>query len=209
MKNYPSRIIPDENYKLITDGLSGAFIIRSTKTKDDLVNDCNEVKVEHICSPSDHIQDLSTSLLGVFEPIHSYIELTEEGKKKYADGYCLPDCKVELPIYEQHYEWNELKGYWFVPIDRINGLTVEYLTSNPPLKAKCVVLHTPAKWNYWHFSIRWLFEDGRFWNDLSDDEKKKERLKRKFAHEVRSAIAKFADIMEPSYSELDCQFYMK
>jgi len=30
-------------------------------------------------------------------------------------------------------------------------------------------MHTPAKWNFWHLSIRWLFEDGEFYFEKKRD----------------------------------------
>lgn len=205
---YPKKLLPKERYKLILDGLDGAYLIRSTKTKEDLKNESGEIKIEHICSPSENIQDLSTSLLGVFEPSHSYIELTPEGKEVYAKEYCTPDCEVDAPIYETHFDWDESKGFWFVKIEFIEGQLAEYINSSPSLKATCSVQHTPMKWNFWHFSIRWRFEDGRFYHELPDSERKKDRLRKRLSHEARSIIAKFADTVEPNYSELNTQYYI-
>jgi hypothetical protein len=206
---YPERLLPDEKYKLISDGLDGSYLIRSTKTKEDLKNESGEIKIEYICSPSENIQDLSTSLLGVFEPHHSYIELTSEGKQIYADDYCSPNCKVSIPIHKTHFEWDETKGFWFVKIKQIEGQLAEYLISNPPLKAECIVQHTPMKWNFWHFSVRWRFDDGSFYHELPDSERKKDKLRKRLSHEARAIIAKFAFTQEPNFSELTNKHYIQ
>lgn len=209
MSKYPIELLPNENYKLIRDGIVGFYLIRTTNTKENLLNDSNEIQQEYICSPREHIQDLSTSLLSIFEPEHSYIELTSIGKEKYSNGYCKPDCKVAIPEFIEDYTINIKNGYWFVLIDKIEGQVANYLHSNPPLNAKCCICHTPTKWNFWHFSIRWKFEDGKFWDELPDDEKNKDRLKKRLATEARAIIAKFAQIPEPDYFELDSKFYQK
>ncbi len=205
--NFPSEILPNPSYKYIECDLSDRHLIRSVVNNDsDIVdNITGHVRQEHICSPREHAADLSTSLLGIFEVKHNQIQLTKNGKLKYNE-YCAPDIEVEIPIYQEHFNIDTSKRYWVILIGAIHGTFVDYTKSDLPFTAECIVQHTPMKWNYWHFSIRWLTEDG-FWHELSDKERKK--IAGRLAQEARSHIAMFATIQEPNYSELDLEDYYK
>jgi len=205
--NYPIRLLPQANYKEIECDLSSHFLIRVIKTKEinEIVNsETGLVKIEHIFSPRRHGSDLSTSLLGVFEISHIQIELTELGKTKYSH-YCKPNDEISPPLHEQDYLINSNRHFWVVNIKDIMNAEVEYLDSSLPFKANCVIMHTPMKWNFWHFSIRWKTKDG-FWNSLTP--KEQEKLAKRLGTEVRAYISKYARIDEPNYVELEDDFYL-
>ncbi|MEQ8426043.1 MAG: hypothetical protein RIA63_15090, partial [Cyclobacteriaceae bacterium] len=163
------------------------------------------VKQEHICQPRDQVADLSTSLLGVFEIEHLKIELTEEGKRKYNE-YCPPDFDAKVPIYKGDYVWNFDRHFWSISIGDIDNVDVSYQRGDMPFKAKCLVIHTPMKWNFWHFSIRWRVDD-EFWHNL--DSKAQRKLAKRLGHEARSHIAKFAKAEVPNCYPLEEINYLK
>ena len=209
--NYPSEILPNSTYKLITCDLSNHYLIRFTNSnkREDIFNEeLNQVKQTEICSPSEGMNDLSTSLLGVFETSFIQIDLTDLGKEKYND-YCEPDIEVELPIFNTDFTVKESRGFWVVLIGDINETTADYTKGDidTKFKATCIIQHTPMKWNYWHFSIRWKTEEQGFWHQLGDNQKKK--LAKRLGHEARANIAKFAKIEEPNYSQLALEHFCK
>lgn len=209
--NYPIKILPNADYKIITCDLSEHYLIRHTDTNniDEIVdNETGFIKQDQVCSPKAQAQDLSTSLLGVFEIPFIKIELTPTGKEKYID-YCAPNAIVDTPIYNEDFTLNEQRHYWVLPIKHINNQNVNYENANKPFTARCVVCHTPAKWNFWHFSIRWfVISENCMWHDLPENEKKKNWAGR-LAFEARVAIAKNGKIMEPNYFELPAECYTK
>jgi len=207
---YPDEILPNPNYKLITCDLSNYYLIRYTNSnrKEDIYDEeLKQVKLTQICDPSSNINDLSTSLLGVFETTYIKIALTTLGIQNYSH-YCEPDTVVEIPIFNSDFTIKDSRGYWIVLIGDINKLIADYTRgeNNMKFKAECVIMHTPMKWNYWHFSIRWYTDELGYWHQLED--KIKTKLSKRLAHEARSSIAKFAKIDEPNYTQLDeVEFY--
>lgn len=207
--NYPTRILPNRTYKSIECDLSSHYLIRFTNTdniQEIIHQETGFVKQEHICTPRKNAADLSTSLLGVFEVSHVQIQLTEDGKAKY-NIYCKPDESIEPPVYQQDFELNTSRHFWVVLIKDIINAEVDYTKSNNlPFKANCIIEHTPMKWNFWHFSIRWKTE-GNFWHEL--EEKEQEKLAKRLGSEVRAYISKYAKVREPDYTELEEIFYTK
>jgi len=208
--NYPSKILPNPIYKLISCDLSDCYLIRFThsKKREDIFDEeLNQVKQIHICDPSGNMNDLSTSLLGVFETPFIQIELSQLGKESY-NFPCDPDISIEVPVFQKDFTINESRGFWVILINDINETTVDYTKGgiDTKFKATCIIQHTPMKWNYWHFSIRWRTEEG-FWHTLNDNQKKK--MSKRLAHEARANIAKFAKVEEPNYSQLNHSDYCK
>ena len=206
---YPINILPNANYKNIDCDLSDHYLIRHIPANNlgDLIEPSSGlIKQKIVFTPSDQAHDLSTSLLGVFEIEHLKIELTSTGKSKY-NKYCEPDCTVSTPVFKKDYHIKSDRHFWSLLISKINNNKANYEKSKLPLTAECKVQHSPMKWNYWHFSIRWQTQDG-LWHELPDNEKRK-RWSRRLAHEVRSLIAMFAKIEEPNYFELEKSCYMK
>lgn len=79
--NYPSRLLPQSNYKKIewSDDLCSLFLLRHTPTQD-LLDDTNKLKEEYIAKQTDHLRDLSTNLLGEFSIEDNEIEVIEKDK---------------------------------------------------------------------------------------------------------------------------------
>ncbi len=211
---YPTEILPNIKRKLISCDVRSYFLIRSTPTsiEQELINETTgEIKQSSICSPTEHIIDLSTSLLGVFKLDHNKIELTKESKKKFG-AYCAPDCVVEAPIHKIDFYIEEKKGFWTILIEKILNESVSYTFGERPdeiFTAICSIVHTPTYWNFWHYSIKWyLNEHSCFLDDIQDDKLKKKITKR-LSGEARAMIAKFAKIIEPNIQELLADCYMK
>lgn len=208
MKIFPVKILPNPFYKIIECNLSDYCLIRYTDGACGFDHQTGFVAEKSICSPKENISDLSTCLLGVFRLEFLKISLTRNGIDNYS-AYCAPDEKVSTPVYEADYTIEDNRGYWSVLIKDINNTIVNYTKSNFPFTATCVVRHTPAKWNYWHFSINWEIEDG-FWHNL--DDKQRKTLDKRLAHEARTHIkfhAKCQDIPENAKEMSDKACYKK
>lgn len=204
---YPSKILPNPNYKLITCDVSNHAIVRYTTAvnKDDIIEpETQKVKVDCISSPREGMADLSTSFLGVFQLENLRITLTDEGKNVYNE-YCEPNLLVEAPVIDTHYSEIE-RGYWWIIIKDINQEKVDFVFDNKTYKAQCRVEHTPMKWNYWHYSVRWYIEGVGYWH-LMEDMKLKAKFGKKLGHEARTYVKMFAKVDEPNITDLSEEFY--
>jgi hypothetical protein len=212
--NYPIEILPNENRKLISCNVQSHFLIRSTPSsiKSNLIDESTgDIRQTTICSPSEHITDLSTSLLGVYSLNHNQIELTKESKSRLG-SYCLPDTNVEPPVYKTDFYLDANKGFWTILIGKIFNQSVSYTFGDHPgqiFTAVCSVVHTPAFWNFWHFSIKWYLNDHNCYLDEIQDDKLKKKISKRLSGEARAMIAKFAKIIEPDYQELSADCYTK
>ncbi|MDI9358514.1 MAG: hypothetical protein QM528_06180 [Phycisphaerales bacterium] len=207
---YPSEILPQHTYQLISpEKIVDFFLIRhvDNQTHDTIIDQTTKlVKPEFIANPTAHARDLSTSLLGVFTVNHTKIQLTDKGKDEYAVAW-LSNEAVNPLLFKIHFDIYENRTYWFIKVSNINNQTVQY--TNPEncetLHITCQIEHTPMKWNFWHFSIRWQFKDGRYWHTMS--KKDIEKYSRKIGHETKSIISKFAQVLEPDFKIIPTDIY--
>ena len=207
---YPQEILPNQNYKLIDCDLSDHYILRFTDTSniDEIWDsETNTVNPKKICSPPEHIDDLSTSLLGIYQTAHIFLEFTDEGKDKYM-AYCKPDEVVEVPEYQNHYLLNNNRHYWCAPLIQLYNRQFKYERDNLPLTATCIVIHTPMRWNFWHFSLRWELHTNEKLEDIENDKTRK-KIAKKIGQFVRVAIAHFAIIYQPEHDILPPNCYCK
>lgn len=205
---YPVELLPNPAYKTIDCDLSNRYLLRFIPTanlSEILDKETGTIKLDCVCSPSARVSDLSMSLLGVYQVKHIFIQLTDEGADKY-NSECAPDDAVEIPFYERHYRLNHDRHFWYIQHVHLANKIFEFQSSNETLRAKCLVLHTPMCWNFWHFSLRWELEDGLL-EDL--DQKQRDKLARKLGHAVKSMIVKFASIEEPQHEPLPRNCYCK
>lgn len=212
LKKYPLVLLPKPGYKKITCSLGNYYLVRHTDTNNiqELINaETGLLKVEAICTPREHIDDLSTSLLGVYNFEHLPIELSYQGKCDYAH-YCNPDDVVATPIFETHFTLNDNRGCWTVLIRDIENAVADFTmgANRDKFKAECRVLHTPMKWNYWHFSVRWYLLEREVYLYELQDEKEKGKIKKKLGNEARALIAQYAKVEQPSYTELPTPDYI-
>lgn len=212
--NYPIEILPNNKRKLISGNIQSFYLIRSTPTDValDLIDEnTGELKQKTICSPAENIVDLSTSLFGVFELKHNKIELTPDSKNELG-APCEPDCEVRIPSYNVDFYFCNKKGFWSIHIDKIYKQRVSYTFGDLPGKtffAVCSIIHSPAKWNYWHFSINWFLEDySCFLNEIQDDKLKK-KISKRLSTPARALFAKFSSLSAPPLVEISKSRYEK
>lgn len=162
---YPIHILPRKQYKNISDPLSDNFLIRHfiLDNKDTKIYDINnQIENKFLFDPTEKFGDLSTSLLGIFNIDDINVNLTLEGKLKYL-AYCNDDFDFDVPSSSDFFIDNNegLRKFWTVQIKNINNTTHTFVRANETKESTftCHVLHTPAKWNFWHYSIRWFLND--------------------------------------------------
>lgn len=165
---YPQQLLPQKKYKIINCDISNSILIRHVDIKEndnELIDaETGNVKLQYIADPTRHIADYSTSLFGIFSETHLAIRLTKEGKLKYND-YCAPETMISPLIYNQDYELVNNRKYITLNIGNIKDKKINYLSNNKTSTGTCVVTHTPMKWNYWHFSVRWINENSEYLNE--------------------------------------------
>lgn len=207
---YPNEILPQSTFKLIsTEDIAEFSLIRhiDDQTESTILDENSGlIKTEFIANPTHHARDLSTSLFGIFTIEHTKIRLTLEGKSEYGHD-CAPNAVVNPPIFNKHFDTYQNRTYWIVKVSDIHNQALEYTNvhNNEVLKAECLIEHTPMKWNFWHFSIRWKFNDGRYWHEM--EKKDIEKYSRKIGHETKSIISKFAQLILPEYQTIPQPIY--
>ncbi len=205
---YPLEILPKLGYKLIDCDLSNHFLIRFTNTNDlSEIWDTtvNRIKDQHICPQGDHIYDLSMSLLGIYTPRNIFIELTQAGSKKFG-CYCAPDEVVGPPIFQTEFNINGNRHYWWISVARLHNVKFSYTRSGEPREATCYVRHTPMRWNYWHFSLRWNTDLGELENI---EEKLRKKVAKRIGYAARVIISQSASINPPTFHVLAEACYKK
>lgn len=206
--NYPGEILPNPNYKLINRDLSGYAVIRYINTRDVSQiwdSETNKIVIQCICSPKERIDDLSMSLFGIYSLDHIFIDFTDQGKAKYLK-YCSPDIDSEIPIYNLEFILNNDRHYWWIPVEKLHNIPFPYSRSNEPHVAICTVCHTPMRWNYWHFSLRWETDLGAL---EGVEDKLRKKVATRIGHAARVLIAHYASIQVPKAQQLDIKDYTK
>ena len=165
------------------------------------------LQLKYIADSTKHISDYSTNLLGIFELQHLNICLTSSEKKIYND-YCLPEETVDTPIFNEHFEVKNIENYFTLNVSELDNYEFPYEHNNETHKVTCSTEHTPMKWNFWYFSIRWLNSSNEYLHSQTESQQR-----RGWARQVSSAakaiIAQFAKTTEPNYFVIPKKCYLK
>src|SRR6185312_10144286 len=132
---------------------------------------------------------------GVFTAQHNNLIFTEEGKSKYMQ-YCQPNEGVQPPVDVIDFSTAINRGCWYIRIDKLNRKSFEYKQNNDTLLATSRVQHTPMKWNFWHFSLRWDLNSGPI-EELEEREQRK--IAQKIGHSARVLISHHATMVLPAH----------
>jgi hypothetical protein len=205
--SYPNHLLPQANYCYINQDLSDKYLVRHTNSKDFIDVQTNKLLAKHLCSPAERLEDLSTNLLSDFSIQDIQIELiNEDGNKDYFQEYWNEGIVIDkLPIHEKDFKLNENRGYFFLPINQINGKPQPYTVSGiDGFFATCKVVHTPTNTNFWHFSLRWFDKEGRDLREVSRN------LKNRLFTSARAMVLELAEYEQiPDYQPLPKSFYTK
>jgi hypothetical protein len=205
--DYPIEILPDPAYKIIDCDLSDYFLIRLTFTDkiEEIISESGEINIRQVCSPEELIDDLSFSLYGIYNLSHINLNFTKAGKDRLMH-YCRPDEEVEIPVFGTEFTNDAVRHRWFARIGDLHNVPFNYTRSNDPFVAICIVRHTPMKWNFWHFSLRWETDLGPL-EEL--EERKRKNVAKRIGHSVRAEIARLAKLDVPETPALEKRCYCK
>jgi hypothetical protein len=190
---YPDRLIPLGHFKPIDTDLSGFFLCRMVASNE-LLTKVNDVfPLETLCANDKELFDYSTNLPGHFLLEDNKIRLIGENKKYFYEYWDFSEC-VNLPIFQQDFDIDQNRTHFFLPISRIHK-RICIPCPTPPKKdgetLTAVVIHTPTRSNFWHFSIRWLDN-----NDNVDVYKSADWRKR-MSSTMRHVLQELIDISTP------------
>ncbi len=168
---YPHHLLPQYNYKNISycDELEQCFLIRHTKTKDIYLEGTERIDPDKLNFQSDHLSDLSTNLLGIFQLEDIYIQVINNELV----NLWYPNENIRQPKYGQDFIKNLERGYFIFHIKEIERLNSNVKLHEIGLTFK--VLHTPTTCNFWHFSVR-VFKNNIEVKDLDIRDKEKKQL---------------------------------
>ncbi len=194
---YPLHLLPGENYRILysTGALNEFYLMRNTPDKDILEPETGQIKPSYVAFQSDHLRDLSTNLLSVFQPDDSLIFMQGDRKTFFLELWH-PRDETTVPQYPDDFGLDENRGAFYLKIKDLEGLKVLYNKGETQeLEAVCKVLHTPVRSNYWHFSIRWFNEEGDI---ISQNGNWRKRM----LTAARALIAEFGVVQTPGIEPL-------
>lgn len=200
---YPDRLLPRPNYRLISDveALNLFFLQRSTPDLDIIDPVTNTIKPTYVSSPTEHLHDLSTNLIGVFIPEDRFWRIIGENKEYFTREPWPVGEVVKTPSYPDDFEHVTNLGAIYFPVNKLNGLSIPYnKAAEDGFTAICRILHTPVRSNFWHFSLRWFSEEG-------DVLHQKGSWKKRMLTSARAALIEFGVISEPEVQYLDISLY--
>lgn len=204
---YPNQILPANGNKIIDCNINDYYLIRHTDVADphEIIDPVTGlIKPSYICSPVERMDDLSSSLLGIFEASFITLEFTEIGKPKYM-FYCDPDEVFEVPQEHVDFTKNENRNSWTLQIGLVNNVEFPYTIGDDTYTATCRVVHSPMAWNFWHFSLRWDTDNLGPLETL--DEKRRKKVARRIGIATRALLCNFARLQIPPHTNLPTSCY--
>ena len=210
---FPLYLLPKVEYKTIENDLSECFLIRHFEiiNSELPIFDANGlIEDKYLFSPSDRLGDLSTSLLSIFTYDDISVALTKCGANEFG-MYCNEDFNPITPIYPDHFYLANNRKFWLINIGAINNVSLKYLHTNGDIENVfyCKVMHTPAKWNFWHFSIRWLFTDDKYFFELHKEGKVSKGNIKRISNSVRILLKKYSTTEKIDFQPLAEMNYLK
>ena len=208
--NYPIELLPNEKYKIIDCKIDNLYLARTFKIIGDfpVINpDSGNIQIKYVADPTKHIADFSTNLLGIFEPRHLSISLNDEGKIEF-NHYCSPEEKVDVPIFNKHFIVEADINYFSILISDIQNQKIPYYLGDDLVLGTCRIEHTPMKWNFWHFSIRWVNNNGDYLHNQKDN-KFKSGWTKQLSSAAKALIVQYAKVNEPNYFVIPARCYSK
>ncbi len=186
--------MPSGDKKTIDCNISECIIFRNfieEEGKPIIDYNTNSINQAYLVSPSARLVDFSTNLYGIFTLDDGLIEIIGE-RLEYYHQYCEPTETVIVPLFNQDFQRIENRKFWYIKVGVLEELEVVYpgAKNSTQFVAECKICHTPMRWNFWHFSIRWLIrpdEEKDFWlNEIPSNQQKK--YIKKIVTELRSVL---------------------
>ena len=154
-----------------------------------------------IVQSREELRDYSTNLIGTFLPDDRNFLFTDQGKMKYLGDLWTPGELVEPPS-DQDYLYSTESGQLFLLVGAILGHSISFMRGDETFTAVCQVLHTPVPGNFWHFSLRWITDEG-------DVIYQKGKWRKRLFSAARNMIVEKASLNIPNLTVIPEQFYKK
>jgi len=157
--NYPEALIPRLHFKRIEIDLSEYWLCRTTPNLDLLKRNNGRFKEEALYQNDnwEELYDYSTNLPGYFRLTDNFLTLQGDGRKYFRSYWDFQE-EVRIPVFEEDFTIDESKGIFFLPIVDIHR-KIQFPFKHPPKLIDdiltAIVVHTPTRSNFWHFSICW------------------------------------------------------
>jgi hypothetical protein len=201
---YREILLPQLHFKCVTSDLSEHHLCRTSSTKD-FINPITEIiKDEALCEKPNDFFDYSTNHLGQFEIDYNYFTLCGD-EKKYFRSYWDFVSEVKQPNFNDDFIYDNSKGVFFFRIGDIHN-NIHFPITNSKQKAdkvSAIVKHTPSNSNFWHFSIRWIDQNG---NEISANESK---WKNPIIATIRAKLQEIFVLPTPASRPIDEENYIK
>lgn len=207
MQQYPVHLLPQPNYKRITDInlLRNYHLIHFTETKENRDVTGKRVHEDAIVRQTDHLRDFSNSLLGTFEIDDIYIELTKDQFNAYFNAEWEEGSSPErTPQVNEDFIINKKRGFFFLSVRECNNHEVPY-SDESNVKPICKVLHTPTNSNFWHVSMRW-FHNGQDLAEMEERQRRRSEIRRVLTA-AKAFIREKGKFDTPTYQSVDTAVY--
>ena len=207
---FPSEILPNKEYKIIDCSVDCCHLARTYKSIADLpiINPLTgSIQLKYVAEPTKHIADYSTNLMGIFELQHLLISLTTDGKNKFSQE-CAPDENVETPVFNEDFIVADDINYFSILVSDLDNVKVDYSFGDDKLIGICRIEHTPMRWNFWHFSIRWVNHNGDYLHQVKDN-KLDSGWARRLCSAAKAIVVQYAKLTDPPYFIIPKTCYCK
>ena len=196
---FPERLLPQPHFTFIDfEAVPRLWLvlIRHTETAE-IWDEYNRLKSDHVSFQTDHLHDYSTNLLGHFQ-------INDIGWKWPKDSPFTTLWQsgqlVNVPVWPGEVDWINSRGSFFLTVPACYQITFAVETPTGMAQATCYVLHTPICGNFWHCSLRWLFDE--------DDVTKWAVKRRKhILKAARTFIIQHAQAAQPIYEPVSVDAY--
>lgn len=205
---YPQHLLPKSNYKLIewAEWLKDCYLLRHTPDANLIDPDTEMLRLDYIVPEhgTSQMKDFSTNLMGIFMIEDCFLKIEGERKAYYAFELWTPGEQVDEPIFGQDFQRDENRGMFFLRVGDIVGQEVPYIIGGKDsYTAVCKVKHTPQRANFWHFSVRWLNQEGDIYPNQKGswiDRMLKTAIKTVIREHVRFEVKGDQPILETYYT---------
>lgn len=198
---YPTILLPQPSFKRIEAYLEMGWICRTTTL---FPTDLSDLIPEQVFYQKwEELYDYSTNLLGHFELDHNFISLCGEDKKYFQTYWDFAE-EVRKPTLENDFVIEQSKQIFFLPIGLIHQkirIPFKRPPKNNPDELIAIVVHTPTRSNFWHFSIQWVDTQQTIVKP-SDSRWKEERIAT-----MRAILTEMITWEAPECAPIDTSYY--
>ena len=159
--SYPEHLPPQSHYHHIelNELPAGHHVSRfSTDPPGEVFDEDGDLYPSQIGQPRKNALDVSTALLGIFQPADHRFEVI--GDRRIVLTYNIWEGETVLAIGSEEFRERKVTVAYHFSIADVNALRYTYPEEAPTLVGAARVIHTPVHSNFWHCSIQPTDEAG-------------------------------------------------